>query len=176
MKAKLALLFVGTMFILTSGSVVTAQPFLDCSEASVIACGESQTNSTPPGMPGAGNVAVYCESDVFTYEDAWEFVYEFTLESPSWVSIVITYTHISGVNDLDTSVRSICDEDECLAVSVDATGTEEINIELPAGTYYTGIDAYMGQQDGSPHTISIICEPVVADESTTWSHMKALYR
>ncbi len=45
---------------------------------------------------------------------------------------------------------------ECLDVSVGTTGIEEINIDLPAGTYYTGIDGYMGQQDGSPHTMTML--------------------
>ena len=153
------------MFILILGATAIAQPYLDCSNASVIACGETQTNSTPPGKPGAGNVTIWCDNDIFTYEDAWEFVYEFTLEGEYSVTILMTYDHIPFVNDLDMSVRSICDESECLAVSFGVTGIEEINIDLSAGTYYIGLDGYLGRQDGSPHTMNLICEePVGVDQ------------
>ena len=175
MKTMIMLLGIATLFVLSFSSIVTAQPFLDCSEASIIACGETQTNSTPPGEPGAGNVSVWCDDDTYSYGDAWEFVYEFTLEDDSFVSIVMTYEHRSEGNDLDMSVRSICDERECLAYSVGVTGFEEINIDLGAGTYYIGIDGWNGYQDGSPHTMTLICEPVSV-KAASWGALKALFR
>ena len=175
MNTKQTLLLVSTMCILTFGATAMAQPLLDCSEASVIACGEEQTNQTPPGEPGAGNVTNYCTDLIFTFEDAWEFVYELTLDSDQSVFIVMTYDHVPGVNDLDIGLLGSCDEIDCIEGSFGQTGIEEINVDLPAGTYYIVVDGYQGQQDGSPHTMTIICEPV-AIEATTWSAVKGLYR
>lgn len=175
MKTKLALLWVGTLFILTLGVTAMAQPFLDCNDATWISCNETQTNETAPGEPGAGDVTIWCGYPGMTYEDADEYVYEFTLEEPAFVIIQMKYTHITGVNDLDMSVRSICDESECLAFSNGITGIEFMEVDLQAGTYFIGIDGYHGQQDGSSHVMSLYCDPV-STEATSWGDVKTRYR
>lgn len=175
MNTKLSLILAGIMIIWPYGASSMAQPYLDCSDASIIACGETQTNATAPGGPGAGNVSVWCNYNDYSYADAREFVYEFTLEEKSHVSIVMTYTHIPNVNDLDMSLRSICDEGECLAFSIFTTGTEEMEIELPAGTYYVSVDGFKGRQDGSPHTITINCDSG-SFQAVNWGDTKALFR
>jgi len=175
MITKKLLLLAAAMCILALGSVAMGQPYLDCSDATVITCGDVLTNQTPPGEPGAGNVTYYCDTYTLNYDNAWEFVYEFTLEASTFVTIVMTYDHVIGVNDLDMGLRNICDENNCLNISLGTTGYEEMNNMLWPGTYIISIDGYNGYQDGSPHTMSLICGPVAA-EATTWSEVKGLYR
>jgi hypothetical protein len=166
------------MLCLGFAAVAGGQPLLDCSNASVIACDETQINSTPPGKAGAGNVTWYCDGAIpWSYADAWEFVYEFTFAGGP-VRFLMTYDH-SGTNDLDLLVLSLCDEDlGCFDPPLGTggvTGVEEIVTDLPAGTYYIVVDGYNGQQDGSPHTMTIECG-VVPVASATWGAIKAAYK
>ena len=52
-------------------------------------------------------------------------------------------------------------------------------LPIPAGTYFAVIDAWDGRTDGSPHTITVICDApctVSAVEPAGWGAIKAHYR
>lgn len=149
---------------------------LDCSGASMITCGESQTNTVPAG---SGSVATYgCTT--LSYDGSAEFVYELCVGgSGGAVNLTMTYSHTTGANDLDLFLLSACDESACIDASLATSGTETISANLAAGTYYVVVDGWNGASDSTPHSLSVACDTpceATPTEDTTWGSIKSVYR
>lgn len=145
---------------------------LDCSGAVSVTCGDSSTNSAGPGV---GNVDNYGCSGLL-YNNAEEFVYELCVGATGVVDLTMTYTHNSTTNDLDLWLLGSCDENDCLLGSTATSGTENINTNLAAGTYYVVVDGWGGRQDGSAHTLTVTCDTPCGPTptfNTTWGQIKA---
>lgn len=147
---------------------------LDCTGASEITCGDSQTNSAGPG---AGNVTTYgCTG--LSYNDAVEFVYELCVGGDGDVNLTMTYTHDGSLNDLDLFLLGSCDESDCIDASLATSGTEVIDAVLTEGTYYVVVDGWGGRQDGSAHSLSVTCDNACTTpiEPKSWGEIKGEYR
>jgi hypothetical protein len=156
-------------------SDVQTDGLLDCTNASSITCGETQTNAVGPGL---GNVDTYgCTT--LLYDSAMEFVYELCIGgNGGQVDIAMTYNHNSSTNDLDLFLLGSCEESDCIDASLGTTGTETISAVLSPGYYYLVVDGWGGRQDGSAHDIVVNCSAPCATpvETSTWGEIKSLHQ
>ena len=147
---------------------------LDCTTASYVTCGDTQTNAVGPGP---GSVSLYgCTG--LDYTGAEEFVYELCVGGDGPVTVEMTYAHDGAVNDLDLFLLGSCDPADCIDFDAATSGTEVVSANLTAGTYYVVVDGWKALQDGSPHSLTVTCDtpcsatPVL---DATWGQIKALH-
>lgn len=176
------ILFLTSVLLFLSSPVSAAKPkedpghgagkgALDCSGAVAVQC-----NGTLTGVGvGTGSVDGYSCTGL-SYLGGAEVVYEIELKGTASFTIQMDYTH-SANNDLDLFVVSPCDPDACLGFSGDVSGVEVITgTNIPAGTYYVVVDAWNGDQDGSPHELTVTSSDcTVPVRALSFSEVKARF-
>ncbi len=148
---------------------------LDCSAAVEMTCGETAVGNLV--VPAAGNVDVYGCSGL-TYESSPEAVYEICVAADGQLTVDMSYTHDSSLNDLDLVLLGSCNEGDCLDMSTQTSGLETVTSAVTAGTYYVVVDGWGGRADGSGHSVAVTCDapctPTAVD-AASWGEVKALY-
>jgi hypothetical protein len=155
------------------GTPVILGTNLDCAGATPLTCGEVGS-----GANGTGGSVVNYGCTTLSYDGASEVVYEICVAADTFLQVDMNYTHTSGANDLDLFLLGSCSESDCIDYEAGVDGTEHVEANVTAGTYYVVVDGWNGLADGSPHTVSVTCDapcdPVSVDASS-WGSVKALY-
>ncbi|MBK9110087.1 MAG: PPC domain-containing protein [Saprospiraceae bacterium] len=121
---------------------------LDCGNAKPIECKQTLFNES--NQNGFNNVSLYCNpskiSDPGTGCTGKEKVYSFLLNSSQ--NVTISLTNIRDPNDdFEMFLFKDCNEDVCLASSVNPKGQNEtITMQLSAGRYYIVVDGWKNSE------------------------------
>ncbi|MBI5059402.1 hypothetical protein HZB60_06440 [candidate division KSB1 bacterium] len=123
--------------------------FLDCTNATVLACNPNpQTLTNQSTIGGAMNANLYCCQD--WWESGPEKVYSITIPANGSVNASVSNT---GGQDLDIFLLSACDPGNTVAC-----GDSVLNVAgLNAGTYYLVVDGFDGAEGGFTLTYTIPC-------------------